>query len=174
MFKCIHPKGNFIIFLVDQSGSMRNTSIQPTTDIGNKMCNKLGASLEAIINFCTKLYANNKRDIGSLIGFNDKASLVFENISLDKIEEIKERSLQHLKPQGHTFFINAFKEASKILEKINNNEYDNINRRNYNPVIILLTDGLDDQPEETISFLEKQVSNIFIKKNFFYYIHNYS
>ena len=161
VFKCIHPNGNYFIFLVDQSGSMQNNSIKPTTDIGNKLCNKLGASIEAIINFCKKRYANNKKDIGALIGFNSKASLIFENISLDKIEEIKKSCLQHLIPQGKTYFIQAFKEASKILEKMNNNENDNINRRNYNPVIILLTDGLDHNPKETISFLENEVSNIF-------------
>ena len=42
----------------------------------------LGASIEAIINFFIKRKRINEKDMGTLIGFNQNASLIFKNISL--------------------------------------------------------------------------------------------
>ena len=152
VFKCIHPNGIYVIFLVDESGSMSNRSIRPTTDINKKMDNMLGASIEAIINFCNKRFGINEKDTGALIGFNDKASLIFENFSLGSIDEIKNNCMTKLSPNGETIFVNAFKEASKIINNINGNDFQKI--------IILLTDGLDHNPEKTLDYIKSEVSKI--------------
>ena len=156
VFKCIHPNGNYVIFLVDESGSMGNKSIKPKTDISKKLDNMLGASIEAIINFCNRRYSINEKDMGTLIGFNDEAYLIVENISLGKIDEIKNNCITKLSPGGCTSFLNAFKEASKILNNINGKDY-------HDKIIILLSDGLDDSEEETLNYI-KDVSKILIFK----------
>ena len=92
--------------------------------------------------------------MGSLIGFNDNASLIFENISLGNIDEIKNNCINKLKPNGQTKFVNAFKEASKIINKENGNGND------FQKIIILLTDGLDHDPEKTLDYIKKEVSII--------------
>ena len=52
-------------------------------------------------------------------------------------------------------FKKAFEAAKNIVEEINK-------KKEYIPVIILLTDGLDFEPEETINYIEKEVSYIYI------------
>ena len=154
VFNCDHPNGIHVIFLVDESGSMGNKSIKPTTDISQKLDNMLGASIEAIINFCNRRYSINEKDMGTLIGFNHEAYLIFENIALGEIDEIKNNCITKLSPGGCTSFLNAFKEASKILNNINGKDYHNI-------VIILLSDGLDDSENETLNYIKNDVSLIF-------------
>ena len=80
--------------------------------------------------------------------------IIFKNISIGDFDRIKDFCFNNLKPGGNTYFISAFKEAKIILENINRNEYI--------PVIILLTDGLDNHPNDTINYLKNDVS-IFIK-----------
>jgi len=130
---------------------MSNKSIKPTTDIGSNLNNMLGASIEAIIKFCNKRFSINEKDMGALIGFNNKASLIFEDFSLGNINEIRNNCITKLSPRGTTSFINAFIEASNILKKIEGKDFQKI--------IILLTDGLDDDPEKTLNYI-KEVSKI--------------
>ena len=155
VFKCIHPIGVYSIFLIDQSGSMESKSINPTNNkIKKKMDNMLGAAIQAIYNFCMIRASLSPRDMSSLIGFNENANTIFENIYVGN-NIILNNCLTKLKPNGATFFIKAFEEAKKILEKID--------RTQYFPIIILLTDGLDHKYEETLNFIEKEVNNfIFI------------
>ena len=153
ILNCIHPKGVYTIFLIDQSGSMESNSIRPNkNEIKRVMDNMLGCAIEAIINYCNKRNSINPKDKCALIGYNDKASLIFDNMFIGEINEIKKNCLIKLKPEGCTYFINAFKEAKKIIENIND-------RNEYRPVIILLTDGLDFNYEETINYIKNDVSN---------------
>ena len=152
VFKCIH-KGIHVIFLVDKSGSMGDDSIKPTTDISQKLNNMLGASIEAIINFCIKRNSINEKDMGTLIGFDKNTYLIFEDEHLGNINEIKNKCITQLSPRGGTSFLNAFKEASKILEKIKGNDY--------HKIIILLSDGIDETPVDTKNYIKNEVSIIF-------------
>ena len=150
VFKCIHPIGIYSIFLVDQSGSMESKSSGPTNlVIKQKMNNMIGASIQAIYDFCKKRDSLSPKDKSALIGFNDKANKIFENIPIGN-EEILKNCLSKLNPRGGTFFVNAFKEAKTILE--------GIDRKELIPIIILLTDGLDHGFEDTIAFLKNDVS----------------
>ena len=109
----------------------------------------LGPSIEAIINFCNKRYSINKRDMGTLIGFNNNPSLIFKDINLGEIDEIKNKCITHLSPGGGTSFLNVFKEASRILNNINGNHY--------HKIIILLSDGLDNKPDDTKNYIRNGV-----------------
>ena len=113
----------------------------------------LGPSIEAIINFCNKRYSINERDMGTLIWSNDNASLIFKDINLGENNEIKNKCITQLSPGGGTSFLNAFKEASRILNNINGNHY--------HKIIILLSDGLDNKPDDTKNYIRNDVSIIF-------------
>ena len=150
VFKCIHPQGIYSIFLVDESGSMSNQSEVPSNlFIEQQMNNMLGASIQAIYNFCQKRASISPKDKCALIGFNDKANIIFENASIEE-NNILNICLSKLKPNGYTLFKKAFKEAKKIL--------DNIDRKELIPIIILLTDGLDHESEKTINYIKNEVS----------------
>ena len=155
VFKCKHPKGIYSIFLLDKSGSMsiKYDEVVPTnTVIQQKMNNMLGASVQAICDFCKKRASLNSRDKCALIAFNDKAEKIFDNFPIE--DNIKlENYLLNLKPDGYTLFLSAFKEAKQIL--------DSIDRKEFIPIIILLTDGIDYGCNDTINYIKNEVS-IFI------------
>ena len=123
--------------------------------------NMLGAAIEALINYCKKRNTINPRDICSLIGYQSTATKIFEDISIGEIDRIKEFCFNNLNSGGGTCFINGFKKAKDIL--------DNINRNQYIPVIILLTDGYDKAPSETINYLRNDVSIYIYNINIFFY-----
>ena len=153
VFKCIHPHGIYSIFLVDQSGSMASQSEVPNNiQINLRMNNMLGATIQALYNFCKKRAALSPKDKCALIGFNDKANKIFENVSIGE-DTILDICLSKLKPDGLTLFETAFKEAKKIL--------DNIDRKELIPIIILLTDGLDKDSQKTINYIKNEVSFFF-------------
>ena len=154
LFTCKHPKPAYTIFLVAQSGSMEDKSIMPNRiDIKNNMNCKLGAIIELILEFCKQRFLINQKEMCALIGYNDNASLIFDGYSVGEEEKIKTKCLTELKPKGCAFLIHAFIEAKYILEKIN--------REEYIPVIILLTDGLDFKPNEALDYIENDVSSIY-------------
>jgi len=115
------------------------------------MNNMIGASIQAIYDFCKKRDSLSPKDKSALIGFNDKADKIFENIPIGN-DEILNNCLTKLNPKGGTYFVNAFKEAKTILE--------GIDRKEHTPIIILLTDGLDHGYKDTIEFLKNDVSII--------------
>ena len=87
VFKCVHPIGVYSIFLVDQSGSMESESIKPTNKvIQEKMNNMIGASIQAIDNFCKQRASLSPKDMTALIGFNDNSNKIFENVSIGSEE----------------------------------------------------------------------------------------
>ena len=150
IFKCFHPIAVYSIFLVDQSGSMMSNSSFPTNSvIKNKMNNMLGASIQAIDDFCKKRASLNPKENVSLIGFNDKANNIFTNLPIYS-NEIISNCLEKLKPEGITLLINAFKQAKNLIEYVD--------RKEYVPIIILLTDGLGHDHEKTIDYIENEVS----------------
>ena len=107
----------------------------------------LGASIQAIGNFC-KIRSNKSfKDKCSLIGFNDEAKIILKDVLMDNTEEITNNCLSNLNPKGCTNFFSAFKEGFKILKEVDRNEFI--------PIIILLTDGLDHQYKQTKPFIEE-------------------
>ena len=129
---------------------MESKSSCPTNSvIKNKLDNMLGASIQVIDDFCKKRAVLNPKEKATLIGFNDNATKIFTNLPIDS-NKIFSNCLEKLKPEGSTLFMNAFKETKEIIE--------NLDRKEYIPIIILLTDGLDHKHEETIDYIENEVS----------------
>jgi len=50
------------------------------------MNNMIGASIQAIYDFCKKRDSLSPKDKSALIGFNDKADKIFENIPIGNDE----------------------------------------------------------------------------------------
>ena len=154
VFKCSHPIAIYSIFLVDQSESMKSISQNPTNQkIKEKLNNMLGASIQAIDSFCKLRNEKSVKDKCSLIGFNISAKLIVKDIYMEENETITNICLSNLKPEGGTIFYKAFQESYLILKEIDRNEYI--------PIIILLTDGIDHGYKKTKPFVEK-VRNIFL------------
>ena len=148
VFKCSHPIAIYSIFLVDQSGSMESSSQNPTNPkIKEKLNNMLGATIQAIDSFCKLRNEKSIKDKCSLIGFNDSAKLILKDIYMEQNENITNTCLSKLKAEGYTKFYKAFEESQLILNEIDRNEYI--------PIIILLTDGLDHGYDKTKSYVKK-------------------
>ena len=136
IFKCFHPIAVYSIFLVDQSGSMASKSENPTNKrIKEKLDNILGVSIQAIDSFCKIRSVTNKKDKCAIIGFENEAKVILSDIYMENKENIINTCLLKLKPDGGTRFYNAFKESYNILNNIDRNEFI--------PIIILLSDGID-------------------------------
>ena len=150
VFKCYHPISIYSIFLVDQSGSMASRSQKPSNrKIIAKLNNMLGASIQAVDSFCKLRSQKNFNNKCALIAFNDKAKTVFTDMSMENNEDIINICLSKLNPQKGTYFNNAFEESYKILKLVDRNQF--------LPSIILLTDGIDHNYEKT-KILVKNVS----------------
>ena len=150
VFDCNHPSGIYTIFLIDRSGSMDSESIKPEMESisqSKKHNNMLGASIEALLKFCEKRFTINRREKCALIGYDNDAQLIFKDYYVEQEDKIKNECLLKLYPSGGTEFKEAFKEAKKLLDEINNN-------KQYRPIIILLTDGEDFHPNETIEYVK--------------------
>ena len=81
IFECDHPSGVYTIFLIDTSGSMSDDSKKPTREeIIKKHNNMLGASIEALLNYCKKRFSINRREKCALIKYNENATLIFKDI----------------------------------------------------------------------------------------------
>ena len=133
---------------------MKSKSENPTImKIKSRLDNILGVSIQAIDNFCRIRSQNNKKDKCSIIGFENEAKVILSNIYMEDKENIINACLEKLKPDGGTNFYCAFKESSKILDIVDRNEFI--------PIIILLSDGIDHSYKSTKNFLEK-VSKYFI------------
>ena len=161
-FPCRHAKSipYHTIFIIDKSDSMGSPDIKPTNENLYKFDdfnNRLGCVIQVINNYVNKRFEVNKKDIFSLISFSTEATINFRDLNKDiisNIDFIDECKAQFEYPKGSSCFINGFKEAEKILSDIDN--------ENYNPLIILLSDGDDDNPKETIEYV-KEVSNFLLK-----------
>ena len=155
IFKCSHSIAHYTIFLIDQSQSMKSETICPTNNkIKGKFNNMLGASIQAIDSFCKLRIVKSIKDKCSLIGFNTSAKVILKDINIANNEGIINSCISKLKPSGGTKFLKAFKECYYILQAINRTEFI--------PIIILLSDGLDNEYDKTKPFIEK------VRKSFFY------
>ena len=158
IFKCTHPIAVYSIFLIDQSGSMESKSEKPTNiKIKNKLDNILGVSIQAIDSFCKIRSQKSKKDKCAIIGFESNAKVILSDIYMEYDENIINTCLEKLNPEGGTHFSHAFEESIKIL--------DNIDRNEFIPIIILLSDGIDHDYESTKNFLEKVI--YYLLYNFF-------
>ena len=154
IFKCIHPIGIYTIFLLDISASMRACYALPTINkIIKKQNNMLGAAIESLYNFCRMRAKLSPIDKCALISFNDSAVKLLENINVMHNDFVLSHCLENLRPIGNTNFKNAFEKAVEIMNSIN--------RKKIGIVIILLTDGLDQNPEDTLTFVKNVRKNIF-------------
>jgi len=150
IFKCSHSNGVYTIFLVDQSGSMSSSAEKPIRkDL--KHDNVLGAVIEAILNYCQTRAEINPNEKCALIGYSDmdNTKCIFEDIEIKEIEIIKEKCVNKLDAYGCTYFKYAFEKAKEIVDQLKN--------RNYIPVIILLTDGIDFEPQNTINYIHDEL-----------------
>jgi len=161
-FPCRHAKSipYHTIFIIDKSGSMGSFDIKPTNEQLNKkedFNNRLGCVIQVMDNYVKKRMEINENDIFSVITFNNEATINFREYNKDIISStdfIYECISFFDYPDWDSCFINGFKEAEKILLDIDNEDY--------NPLIILLSDGDDDSPKETVEYV-KEVSKYFIK-----------
>ena len=149
-FNCDHPV--YTIFLIDRSGSMGSSLIKPKDEeIKKKHNNMLGATIEALLIYCEKRNLINGREKCALIGYDYEATVIFKDYNVNDEYNIKNKCLSELEANGGTVFENAFKKAKEILEEIND-------KKEYIPVIILLTDGIDFYPEKTNNYIKDKVS----------------
>ena len=138
---------------------MKSKSEKPTNiKIKNKLDNILGVSIQAIDSFCKIRSQNNIKDKCAIIGFESSAKVILSDIYMKNDEKIINTCLEKLNPDGGTQFSHAFDESTKIL--------DNIDRNEFIPIIILLSDGIDHDYKSTKDFLEKVIYNLLY--NFFY------
>ena len=156
VFPCKHEKLPYhTIFIIDKSGSMGSPDIKPSESKLNKnedFNNRLGCVIQVINSYVNKRLEINKNDKFTLISFNTGANINFRDYDKDELSNINliEECIKLIGyPNGDTRFIKGFNKAQDILEDIDTNKY--------NPLIILLSDGDDDKPEETIDYV-KEVS----------------
>ena len=154
VFGCDHSNGIYTIFLVDRSGSMSSEKIKPLRkDL--EYDNMIGVAIQAILSYCQRRKMENPREKCAMIGYDNKAEIIFKDVLLNDETKIKDECIKKLKPRGGTEFLPAFQEAKTVVNNVRDS-------KGYTPVIILLTDGLDFHPEETIKYIENDVSFIYI------------
>ena len=153
-FDCEHPSGIYTIFLIDTSGSMDSEKTKPSNEEIQKsqgLNNMLGSAIEVLLHFTEARNAINRREKCALIGYDNYAVLKFKDRYVNE-PEIKKKCLE-LKTGGGTEFKEAFKEAKILVNEINE-------KREYKPVIILLTDGDTFHPDQAI--IEAKNVSIFL------------
>ncbi|CAG8691510.1 11749_t:CDS:10, partial [Racocetra persica] len=163
-FSCENPTisvGNFhIIFVIDKSGSMRSTDCKPLCNITKLLSlkhnhnNRLGAVMEAVFTFIETRKKSRKstqvgqmaidRDTVSLILFNEKATVAFENRTLTNSEELL-RVMKEYTAEGGTNFANGINKATKLIKT--HRDPSKIN------LILFLSDGCGSAPEEELRHL---------------------
>ena len=164
IFSCSHAKlvPYHTIFIIDKSDSMGTNDITPSNKKLYKnqdFNNRLGCVIQVLNNYIKKRLDINKEDVFSLISFSTGADICFRDYNQESYQDydfIEECMELFQSPKGSTNFKKGFEEAEKILLEIN--------KENYNPIIILLSDGDDDKPNETIEYV-KTVSIFLIIKN---------
>ena len=71
------------------------------------MENMLGAAIEALLNYCKKRNTINPKDKCSLIGYENNANKIFENISIGDFDRIKDFCFNNLRARGGTYFFRS-------------------------------------------------------------------
>ena len=158
-FNCKHPVPCHTIFIVDKSGSMAYDDVTPklhTISQNKNFNNRFGKLIEDMDNYIKKRKSMSPEDVFSLISFSDTAEIIFKNINCDSKDEnfnFVEQCMQKIGCcKGETKFHLGFIEGEKILKEIK--------REKHKPVIILFSDGADQEAYKTIE-LVKRVRIIF-------------
>ena len=152
-FQCHHPIPCHTIFIIDKSGSMKRTDLQPSMPnlYQNKnFNNRMGRLIENMNNYIINRKQKSQKDLFSVISFSDKAEIILSGNSCDSTEEfdfIEECMKKVEKCDGETEFYLGFEKSKKIL--------DSIDRTKYKPVIILFSDGADQKPNRTIQIIQE-------------------
>ena len=145
------------IFIIDKSYSMSASDITPNCEKlkRNGFNNRLGCVIHVIDNYVKKRLNINNNDIFSFVAFNSGGKIIFQNYNykrLNSLDLIDECMKLIGAPDGGTRFLEGFKRAKDILFTISKKEY--------KPVMILLSDGEDGYPERTIEYIKENVSII--------------
>ena len=154
ILSCPHAKliPYHTIFIIDKSDSMGSMDITPNNKKlykNSDFNNRLGCVIEVINNYIKKRIEINKNDVFSLITFSTDATINFRDYDRNRYStfDFIEGCIGLLRsPQGLTYFKKGFEEAEKILLEIDKDKF--------NPLIILLSDGDDDEPNETIEYVK--------------------
>ena len=136
-------------FLIDLSGSMEN-KIDYTIDV-------LMATFKELIRFCIKGDQIKSRLYCTVIGYNSKAEIIWNNMSINEIVKklivfkrcgtpIFNKEIE-FKPQGQTYMRLAFDEAKKDIEKWIE-KLDEAKMKKPAPVVINITDGCPYEGED--------------------------
>ena len=162
VFDCKHPIPCHSIFIIDKFSSMgRNdlTPLLPKIRSHQNFNNRLGKLIEILDNYIKVRNKINNEDIFSLITFSDEANIIFQDINYNsnKDFDLIDLCLKTIICKGESEFYRGFIEGEKILS--------NINRKKYKPVIILFSDGADQNMNETKKIF-KRVSIFFYSYNF--------
>ena len=152
-FKCHHPIPCHTIFIIDKSGSMSREDIQPNLPNirqNKNFNNRMGRLIESMNNYIIKRKKISQNDLFSVISFSDNAEIILSGNISDSTEEFDfvEECMKKIKEcKGDTKFYLGFEKSREIL--------DSIDRANYKPVIILFSDGADEEPKKTIEIINK-------------------
>ena len=122
--------------------------------------NRLGCVIQVINNYIKKRLDINKNDIFSVITFSSHANINFRDYNKESYlayDFIEECIGIFQSPKGNTYFKKGFEQAEKILL--------DIDKEKYNPLIILLSDGDDNEPNETIDYVRTVSIFLIIKNN---------
>ena len=167
-FSCQHPIPCHTIFIVDKSGSMSRTDIQPnlpSISQNKKFNNRFGRLIESMDKYISRRRKNGTEDVFSLISFSDVANIIFQNINCrfnDDFNFINESMQKIDSCEGQTVFYLGFQKAKEILESID--------RKKYKPIIILFSDGADQKQEDTINIVKEVSTFIIIFKYIIFYL----
>ena len=149
-FKCKHVTPSHTIFVIDKSGSMFHGDIQPNLQKikdNYYFNNRLGSVINHIFNYVKKRDIINKEDIFSLVSFSNNADIILDNYhyNQDNNDELIDICMNKIKCEGNTLFKEGLLKAKEILGKID--------RRKYKPVIILFSDGADEDKKKTFEIV---------------------
>ena len=139
------------IFIIDKSLSMKNRDMTPNLEKIKKndnFNNRLGCVIHIIDNYVKKRFNLNKNNIFSFKSFNENAQIDLKNFNFEENKRSDLiKSLKH--PSGGTSFYKGLLEAKNIILKSN--------RKQYKTIIILLSDGDEEDTyyEDTINIVNK-------------------
>ena len=157
-FKCKHEIPCHTIFIIDKSGSMGNGDIKPKLQQLRSEyyfnC-RLGSVIEHVFNYIKRRDDLNKEDIFSFVAFSDTAKIIFKQKKYNSGKEFNfiDTCIKEIEwYEGNTLFKEGLIKAKEILNETN--------RKKYRPIMILFSDGADENMNETNNIV-KEVS-IFI------------
>ncbi|KAJ5068260.1 protein sey1 [Anaeramoeba ignava] len=137
-FPCNHPNtgifANYHHYLIiDRSGSMGSKDVKPSVYDWIYEC-KTTKKIDAL-----------------LLLLMSKVDTIFQSQIVDS--NLIERYCRNIKPRGGTSFKVAFERGFNLLNNLDDRE------RQIRPVFVLLTDGEDWEPQQTMNLLQQNIPN---------------